>query len=107
VPDSGFSANHHFLLSEDGTIYNFVAGIYQLDVYATIVGRRTARLLYTVKLPVTPAHGEAIKEPGQGLYYDWGPEASAFNAHIRPQPRTELPSFLHQLIDESAPERDS
>ncbi len=100
VPDSGLTANHHFLMPEDGAVYNFAPGKYIVYVYATIVGLRTPRLLYSAELLVTPAQADALKEPGQGLYYDWGPEAGQFNAHIRPQPKEKLPPFLDGLFGE-------
>lgn len=41
VPETGYSTNHHFLLPADGTVFSFAAGDYTLDVYASLVGRRS------------------------------------------------------------------
>jgi hypothetical protein len=50
--------NHHFLLPEDGTAFQFLAGEYQLEVFASLVGSaKTLRLLlFHCPYPSRPAH---------------------------------------------------
>jgi hypothetical protein len=63
VPDTGFAANHHFLLPPDGTSFRFLTGQYVLDVFATKIGVRKPRLLCTVKLEITSENYAALGNP--------------------------------------------
>jgi hypothetical protein len=98
VPDTGHSSNHHFLLPADGTTYQFSAGTYVLDVFVTMIGEATGRLLYSTALELTPEISEKLKQPGNGLYFDWGPDAGRYFAHVRPPLRSEPPEFLRDLF---------
>jgi hypothetical protein len=40
VGTEGVRCNHHFILPPDGTPYAFLAGDYQIDVFATVVNGR-------------------------------------------------------------------
>jgi hypothetical protein len=91
VPESGIAANHHFLPPSDGTEFQFLAGRYILDVFSALAGKRKSRLLYSIQLEVTPEQVTALRQPNQGLYFDWGPDAARYHAHIRPHPKSELP----------------
>jgi hypothetical protein len=86
VPESGITANHHFLLPFDGTSFQFLAGAYILEVFASVVGERTPRLLYSVKLEITSEQEYSLKDKGNGLFFDWGPDAGKYSAHIRVLP---------------------
>lgn len=93
VPDTGYAANHHFLLPPDGTSFQFSVGQYVLEVFVTEVGSR-GRLLYTANLEITPDNYRDFKQPGHGLYFDWGPDAARYFAHVRPPPvQTARPLF--------------
>ncbi len=98
VSDTGLAANHHFLLPPDGTSFQFSAGRYVLEVFVTNVGTRTPRLLYTVNLEITAENHKALSQPGHGLYFDWGPDAGHYLAHVRPPPQTELPAFIREMF---------
>jgi hypothetical protein len=98
VPETGFATNHHFLLPPDGTFFQFSTGKYTLEVFVTEIGARNSRLLSTVNLEITPETYRAFNQPGHGLYFDWGPDAARYFAHVRPPPQTELPAFLREMF---------
>jgi len=84
VPESGIAADHHFILPSDGTPFQFLPGSYVLDVFATLVGDHVPLLLYSVRLELGGDHANAL--PSQGVYFDWGPDAGRYHAHVRPHP---------------------
>jgi len=102
VPETGLTTNHHFLLPPDGTSFYFATGQYVLEVFVTEVGARVPRLLHTVKLEIESEAFKALSEPDHGLYFDWGPDAGRYFAHVRPPTQMEPPAFLRELFaDES------
>ena len=98
VPETGLTSNHHFLLPPDGTSFQFATGQYVLEVFVTEVGARVPRLLYTVNLEIEPEVFKALSEPDHGLYFDWGPDAGRYFAHVKPPTEMEPPAFLRKLF---------
>jgi hypothetical protein len=92
VGETGVAANHHFLAPEDGSTFQFLAGRYKLSVYAKLLGDRKNTVLFTQELEVSVEVAAALKAPGAGLYFDWGPDSSRYLPHIEqrpPSPNTE------------------
>jgi hypothetical protein len=98
VPETGLATNHHFLLPPDGTAFDFSIGQYFLEVFVTKRGGAHSPPLYTVSLEIAPENYKALNQPGHGLYFDWGPDAARYFAHVRPPPQTELPAFLREMF---------
>ncbi|WP_316207253.1 hypothetical protein [Bradyrhizobium sp. SZCCHNR3118] len=98
VPKAGVAANHHFLLPFDGALFSFSPGLYSLELFATVVGGRAARSLFSGSVEVTPDHSRQLHQKGYGLYFDWGPDAGRFFAHIRPTPKTDLPASIRDTL---------
>jgi len=82
VGENGVATNHHFLLPEDAPPFRFLAGKYQIDVLARILGRRRQRLLFSQDLEVAAEDAQALTESNAGLYFDWGPDSSKYYPHI-------------------------
>jgi hypothetical protein len=98
VGENGVAANHHFLPPLDGASFAFTSGSYSLEVFATLVGRKPSLQLFATQLQVTPDHAAALREPTNGLYFDWGPDSSAYSSHIRVKTQREPPDFLRELL---------
>jgi hypothetical protein len=98
VPETGLATNHHFLLPPDGTTFQFSTGRYVLEIFVTEVGATAPRLLYTVNLEIQPETFKALSQRGHGLYFDWGPDAGRYFAHVRPPPPAEPPAFLREIF---------
>lgn len=82
----GVVTNHHFLLPEDGTTYEFLPGEYRLDVWVSLVGSRSPERLFGTSLSVTDSQATSLREKDTGLYFDWGPDSQRYHAHARKPP---------------------
>lgn len=60
VSKTGFAANHHLVLSVHETEYRFKPGDYDIDVFASVVGRRAAIHLSTIRLSLKPDLAAAL-----------------------------------------------
>jgi hypothetical protein len=72
VGESGVAVNHHFLTPDDGNAFRFLPGRYFLKVNARLLGDTKQILLFIQELNIDPSTAESLKEPGTGLYFDWG-----------------------------------
>jgi hypothetical protein len=82
VGESGVAANHHFLTPDGGPQFEWAAGQYQLNVYAKLLGNKQHDLLFSQSLHVAAEVAMELKEPGTGLYFDWGPDSSRYLSHV-------------------------
>ncbi len=87
VGENGVTCNHHFLLPLDGTNFEFLAGDYFVETYISLVGRREALLLNTVRLTVGEQQATAMRNKDAGLFFDWGSDASRYHAHLDERPK--------------------
>ena len=99
VSEIGVVANHHFLLPFDGTDFKFLAGLHLVEVYATCVADAAPRLLRTIQLDVSAEHATVIRSNENGIFFDWGPDANTYHAHVRPRPKPLPPDFFRELIE--------
>lgn len=98
VRREGVSYDHHFLMPEDGSTYQFLAGRYRLEVYASLVNRTPIKM-FTVELDVTEHQAAKIKEGRYGLYFDWGPESNKYHAHLS-QSKIDLGALAQKLTEQ-------
>ena len=98
VPESGVATNHHFLLPADGTAFSFLPGIYKVEVFASIVGESSPRLLHVVNLELNTQEADALKLGTRGVYFDWGPEAGKYHRHIDVKHESDIPDFLRGIM---------
>lgn len=87
VGESGIACNHHFLLPKDGTHFKFLPGDYIVETYASLVGRRKAILLNTMKLAINEQQAIAMGSKDAGVYFDWGPDLSGYHSHLDERPK--------------------
>jgi hypothetical protein len=99
VGDTGVVCNHHFLLPTDGTRFEFLAGDYQVDVYAALVGRSASLHLRSVQLTISEQAGMQLKDPECGIYFDWGQDAQRYQAHVEKKVSKNPLTFLSTLND--------
>jgi hypothetical protein len=92
VPETGVTTNHHFLLPEEETNFNFEAGSYELQVFTRLVGRKDHDRLLVQSLEVSEPAAISIAA-GAGIYFDWSPDHNAYVAHV------ELPVSKESLSD--------
>lgn len=86
VGETGVACNHHFLLPEDGTRFEFLAGDYRLDVYAALVGRSASLHLYSVTLTISEQAAMQLKAPSAASTSTGDKMRSAINRTSRRRP---------------------
>jgi hypothetical protein len=96
VGPEGVATNHHFLLPEDGTAFDFLPGEYDVLVYAGLTRSRRPKLLSEFRLVVTEASSAELQSGDQGLYFDWGPDSMRYHQHLRPVPRDIIAELLRK-----------
>ena len=96
VGEDGIACNHHFLLPEDGTRFEFLPGNYKFEVYALLVGRDRPLQLSVVNLSLSEQVARQLGDGESGAYFDWGPDSQRYHAHVRKRPQIKLPRFLQE-----------
>lgn len=98
VSKEGVGCNHHFLL-HDATSYEFLAGKYQIDVFAATVHESEHRCLWSMSIDVNESQATALANGRDGLYFDWDPTTLTYVPHIdsRPSPSAIANPFLRSL----------
>lgn len=86
IGETGVSANHHFLAPSDGSEFRFSEGLYVLEVHVKLLGDNATQCLLRQSLVISHEHANALKEPGTGLYFDWGPDSERYIPHIDRRP---------------------
>jgi hypothetical protein len=90
VGPDGLVCNHHFLTPKDGTAYAFLPGGYTIEVYTSLVGRRSPLLLSTINLSLSDEHAAAMMNKDVGVFFDWGPNSQNFHAHLDERPQEKM-----------------
>ena len=82
VGETGVAANHHFLLPHDTGTYRFSKGLYGVELYAHLLGEKGQQLLFKEVLEVTEEFAFDLRDPTNGLYFDWMPDTSRYVPHL-------------------------
>ncbi|ELL1566531.1 hypothetical protein VDT04_003507 [Vibrio cholerae] len=101
VPQCGVTYDHHFLLPSDGADFKFLAGDYELKLYARLVGAKESTELKSIKLNVSDAIANQIVSPNTGAYFDWGADKKSYHAHTK----TKRPIDPEKLFEQMANKR--
>ena len=98
VGETGVSANHHFLAPKDGAEFRFSEGTYTLEVHAKMLGDKLARCLWSQSLQISSDHAKTLRQPGNGLYFDWGPDSERYIPHVENrQPAPDVDDILKAM----------
>ena len=98
VGENGVVSDHHFLLPDDGTKFDFLRGAYKLEVYASLVNRSQSRRLADITLSVSDRVADQLQDKQYGVYFDWGPDSRQYHAHLRRRPQ--LPEKVLELSED-------
>lgn len=98
VGETGVAANHHFLAPRDGNAFRFSEGQYRIDVFAHLLGDRRRTLLFSQPIEISREIATQLAEPGNGLYFDWGPDASRYLPHVEKRPPSPDPMEVLELL---------
>ena len=89
VSQEGVTADHHFFPPKDGANFEFLAGKYEVVVYAKSVGSNNFDELSKLNLHVTESQAAKLQEPRTCLLHDWGPDQQVYYSHIDTKPESE------------------
>lgn len=82
VGETGITVNHHFLAPIDATGFQFTSGRYRIEVFAHLLGKRSAKRLFVQELELTSDIAtQMLTKPGTGVFFNWGPDSSRYYAH--------------------------
>jgi hypothetical protein len=99
VKSDGIALHHHFLLPRDGTVYQFNAGNYTVELFAVLVGRSRPLRLSAVDLTVSEAEAAQLRDDSNtGLYFDWSPETGRYSSHLDQARMPEPPPSLFGML---------
>lgn len=83
APPTGIGENHHFNPSDGSPDFRFVAGEYELAVFAEVVAQTQPIELCRVRLSISQ---DALVDPALGeeaaVWFDWDPNRKQYYAHI-------------------------
>jgi hypothetical protein len=98
IGETGVAANHHFLVPRDGHAFYFTEGVYRMSVYAHLLGDKDRMLLFSHSFGISHDAAALLREPGAGIYFDWGPDSSSYIPHVEKRPSFPQPyNFLETL----------
>lgn len=97
VGPTGVASDHHFNPRQgSGIDFLYVPGDYQIDVFASIVGQRKARLLHRVNFLMNSLQSaELVQIPTREMYLIWNADTRLYDSHVRhvnrPSDRSDAP----------------
>jgi hypothetical protein len=99
VGHEGLTCNHHFLLPKNGTQFHFLPGDYVLEIHAALVHQKPVSL-QQIRLHLSDEQAAALEEKHAAVYFDCGPDAGSYHAHVNrkpPEPAIDDPNLLALL----------
>jgi len=94
VGEDGVSANHHFMTPKDGSRFEFVAGEYQIELFAKTLGFRSEKCIWSQKVEIDATNAKLLEAKSAGIYFDWGPDSKRYMAHVETKPLSPNPEEL-------------
>ncbi|WP_175772016.1 hypothetical protein [Paraburkholderia phenazinium] len=80
VGQTGVTVNHHFVVSVHQPAYEFVTGVYEVEVFARIVGRSVPIRLARITLSVDQEQ-ETILRNRSGVLFELQPDSGTYAGH--------------------------
>lgn len=81
VGQTGVVASHHFVQSAHHPTYQFAAGTYAVEVYASLVGQKAPIRLARISLTVDSRQAEALGS-GSGVLFELQPDSGSYVGHL-------------------------
>lgn len=81
VGAEGVASAHHFLLENDSPEWKFLAGRYEVEMFARMVGESRPHRLVHLTLDVTEEQAAEISR-ASGLFYDWSPDVDGYAPNV-------------------------
>jgi hypothetical protein len=94
VGPDGIACNHHFLLSENGSVFRLLPGRYTVRVYGKRTSDSDPREMIQLALTISEADAQRLAAEDAGIYFDWEPDQQAYHSHIEIKKTQPLPPWL-------------
>lgn len=94
VPQEGVACNHHFLLPDDGSDFQLLAGKYTLRVIAKKARSSSIQELSSIQLHISKEHSRDLCDANTGIYFDWSPDQQAYYPHTEKRRYNPVPGFI-------------
>jgi hypothetical protein len=98
VGETGVAASHHFPTPQEDSSFRFLAGRYRLTIHAHLLGDKQSILLFHQELEISTELATLLKEPGTGIYFDWGPDSSRYIPHAEKRAPVPDPEKLLEVL---------
>jgi hypothetical protein len=82
IDEAGVAYNHHFLEINERSNFHFVSGEYEIRVYAKIVNRSSAELLYTTNVTLPEEHSVELYVTTRDVLFTWDPDAKEYHPSL-------------------------
>ena len=74
----GVTENHHFIIPSDGTQYQFLPGEYEIEVYGSLINRKSSLLLKRMHVSMNSEEANALNHSEIGVMFNWSPETRKY-----------------------------
>lgn len=91
IDEAGVAYNHHFLEINEASRFHFMRGEYEIRVYATIVNRSSARLLYKANVTLSEDHSAMLNIRSHDVLFTFDPDKKEYRPSVSKHPR--LPTY--------------
>jgi hypothetical protein len=81
VADTGVATNHHFNPPSDSTAWDYLPGNYEIQIFATLPGRRNPLRLRTITVNVEASVRLPARDSRAAIWFDWQPDENRYQAH--------------------------
>ena len=86
VGETGVEAYHYFLTHDEGKPFTFDSGVYQIEIFAQVLGDKTRRLLFSDSIKLSQEIASQIENPWKGVYFDWDVYSGRYIPHLETKP---------------------
>jgi hypothetical protein len=84
IGEDGVVYNHHFLPPRNQRDFQFAAGEYQLEVYATVANRSSPTRLYRLHLSLNEEWSRTMQGRSAGVVFSWQPDTQDYQVSESP-----------------------
>ena len=98
IGESGVENNHHFLVTDDASSFQFSAGEYHIEIFAKLYGDRIQKKLFTCKLTVDSDSASKLLDGSTALYFTWSPTSLEYLPRLDQRNDPHIPEDLLKYL---------
>jgi len=87
IGPEGYVDNHHFMLTEGSTTYQFKPGRYEIEVFGSILGIRSPIILHRILFDLSDEGAQNLNNAQDAaVLYLWNPDSQNYLAKLDRRP---------------------